>query len=94
MTVTTQEPAAPAELLDVQAVAQLLKCSSRTVWRFADAGKMPNPIRIGVMVRWRRDAIASWITSNCQPVERIGICDAYTLHAGPSERLEDVLGLT
>ena len=43
-------PAAPA-LLDVRAVAQLLDCSTRHVYRLADNGGMPPPVRLGALVR-------------------------------------------
>ena len=33
-----------ANLLDVQAVAEVLDCSPRTVYRLSDAGKMPAPV--------------------------------------------------
>ena len=57
-----------AQLLDVRAVAQLLNCSPRHVYRMADAGKMPPPVRIGVLVRWSRKSIDDWIAGGCRPV--------------------------
>ena len=46
-----------AKLLDVQAVAELLGCSVRSVYRLSDAGRMPPSIKLGSLVRWlgRRD---------------------------------------
>ena len=55
----------PPALLDVQAVARLLDCSARHVYRLADAGRMPRPVRIGTLVRWSRQAIESWIAAGC-----------------------------
>ena len=56
----------PAELLDVRAVAALLGgCSTRHVYRLADAGRMPRPVKIGTLTRWRRDELADWIASGC-----------------------------
>jgi len=43
-----------AALLDVKAVAALLRCSERHVYRMADAGKMPAPVKLGALVRWPR----------------------------------------
>ena len=43
-----------AELLDVRAVAGLLDCSARHVYRLSDSGKMPRPVKLGQLVRWRR----------------------------------------
>ncbi len=60
-----------AKLLDVQAVADLLGCSTRHVYRLADRGAMPRPVRIGTLVRWRRatgdphTGIEDWIGRGC-----------------------------
>jgi excisionase family DNA binding protein len=65
------EMAAPV-LLDVRAVAALLNCSSRHVYRLADAGRMPPPVRIGASVRWRRSDLDFWLAEGCQPVRQAG----------------------
>src|SRR5262249_6730707 len=74
MTTATLPPAdAPAAaLLDVRAVAQLLACSPRHVYRLADAAKMPSPVRLGSLVRWRREALEQWIKDGCHPLGRRG----------------------
>jgi len=60
------QSAVPAELLDVHAVAALLGgCSIRHVTRLADAGRMPKPIKLGALVRWRRDELAAWLKAGC-----------------------------
>ena len=43
-----------AAMLDVNQVAALLCCSARHVYRLADAGLMPRPIKLGSLVRWPR----------------------------------------
>ena len=64
---------AVAELLDVRSVAALLgDCSTRHVYRLADAGRMPRPLRLGTLVRWRRVEVLNWIERGCQPVESTG----------------------
>lgn len=55
-------------LLDVQAVASLLSCSSRHVYRLADSGRMPPPRRLGALVRWSAREIESWIAAGCPSV--------------------------
>jgi predicted DNA-binding transcriptional regulator AlpA len=55
-------------LLDVQALAGLLGCSGRSVYRLADAGKIPAPLKLGALVRWRPGDIAAWIDGGCKPV--------------------------
>jgi excisionase family DNA binding protein len=59
---------ATAQLLDVRAVAQLLDCSTRHVYRLADAGKMPAPLRLGALVRWRRQDLDAWLSAGCKPI--------------------------
>lgn len=54
------------ELLDVRAVAALLGgCSVRHVYRLADAGKMPRPVKLGSLIRWSRSDLQAWIDSGC-----------------------------
>jgi excisionase family DNA binding protein len=60
---------AAAVLLNVHAVAGLLDCSARHVFRLADAERMPAPVRIGALVRWRRTDIDAWIAASC-PAKR------------------------
>jgi excisionase family DNA binding protein len=62
----------PAELLDVRTVARLLGVSVRTVYRLADAGRMPAPVRLGALVRWPRRAMLDWISNGCPVVRNVG----------------------
>src|SRR5262245_33355357 len=71
-TVTLPPDSATSALLDVQAVAQLLDCSPRHVYRLSDAGRMPAPVKLGSLVRWSRQAIEEWIGSGCKPVRQAG----------------------
>jgi excisionase family DNA binding protein len=59
-----------AKLLDVQAVAALLGCSPRTVYRLSDAGKMPSPVKLGALIRWNRAAVEEWIDAGCPSCRR------------------------
>jgi excisionase family DNA binding protein len=61
---------AAAALLDVRAVAALLDFSPRHVYRLADAGRMPAPVRIGCLVRWRRTDLDSWLAAGCPSMRR------------------------
>ena len=67
MTVTASHdlPATSPALLDVRAVAQLLGCSARHVYRLADAERMPSPVRLGTLVRWRRSDLDDWLAAGC-----------------------------
>jgi excisionase family DNA binding protein len=62
---------ASAALLDVQAVAEMLGCSARHVYRLSDAGRMPGPVKLGSLVRWSATAIREWIEGGCKPVRTV-----------------------
>ncbi len=59
------QPPAESALLDVQQVAALLRCSERHVYRLADSAQMPRPLKLGALVRWRRDEIERWVFEGC-----------------------------
>jgi excisionase family DNA binding protein len=70
-TATLTAPARDAAaLLDVNGVAQLLNCSPRHVYRLSDSARMPRPVKIGALVRWRRADIDSWLAAGCPAVRR------------------------
>ena len=60
-----ETPTGKVGLMDVTAVAKLLGCSVRHVYRLADTGRMPMPLRLGRLVRWRRDDLVKWISAGC-----------------------------
>jgi len=60
----------PSALLGVKAVAELLDCSVRHVHRLRDGGKMPRPVRLGGLVKWRRAEIEQWVASGCPSCRR------------------------
>lgn len=64
----TQPNATDAALLDVRQVAAKFCCSTRHVYRLSDAGKMPLPVKLGTLVRWRRDELTEWIDAGCPSV--------------------------
>jgi excisionase family DNA binding protein len=70
-TATAPQPSA-AHLLDVRAVAAMLGCSPRHVYRLADAGHMPPPVRLGALVRWRRQDLDAWLAGRCKPCRTAG----------------------
>ena len=55
----------PDRLIPVGDVAAMLGVSRRTVWRLADAGKLPPPLRIGGSLRWRLADVQQWIANGC-----------------------------
>jgi excisionase family DNA binding protein len=59
-------------LIDVQAVAKMLACSSRHVYRLCDSGRMPSPVRLGALVRWSRKSITDWLLAGCPSCRKGG----------------------
>lgn len=57
-----------AALLDVDQVAALCRCSARHVYRLADAGRMPRPLKLGALVRWNRATVLAWIADGCPKI--------------------------
>jgi excisionase family DNA binding protein len=60
-----------ARLLTVEAVAAMLAVSSRHVYRLADSGKMPRPVKLGGSNRWDREVIENWIKDSCPAVRHV-----------------------
>ena len=50
-------------------LARLLNVSTRTLWRLRSAGQVPQPIRLGGVVRWRLEEIRKWVAAGC-PAEQ------------------------
>ena len=60
------------ELLTANQVAATCKISIRQVWRWRDAGTLPEPIKFGRITRWKSSDISAWIADNCPDVRRTG----------------------
>lgn len=56
-------------LIDVRAVASLLGCSPRHVYRLSADARMPRPIRLGCLVRWDRRSLARWVADGCPDLQ-------------------------
>lgn len=61
------------ELLTVGDVAKMLRVSSRSVWRMKSRGEIPEPVRLGGNVRWRKGDILKWIEGGCLRPESTNI---------------------
>ncbi|HUE71430.1 MAG TPA: helix-turn-helix domain-containing protein [Pirellulaceae bacterium] len=68
---TTSLPEPQGRLLDVREVSAICHCSVRHVYRMADAGKMPPPVKLGALVRWRAAEVEAWIAGGCRPVRSV-----------------------
>lgn len=57
-------------MLSVKDVARILGCSTRHVYRMSDSGKMPAPIKLGALVKWRAEDVATWMDAGCPAVRK------------------------
>ncbi len=62
MTASTTPPAEPV-LLDIRAVSRLLSCSARHVARLAENGRLPQPVKLGRLIRWRRADLDAFLAN-------------------------------
>ena len=53
------------ELIDINFIAQMLKCSTRHVRRMVNARRIPKPIKLGALLRWIKADIDRWFTEGC-----------------------------
>ena len=60
------------ESISVKETGLIIGLGVRTVYRLRDGGKMPQPLRIGGSVRWRRAELEAWIADGCSDVRRTG----------------------
>lgn len=52
-------------LLSRGQLADILEVCERTVTRWDASGKIPKPVRLGRLLRWRQDEIERWVLARC-----------------------------
>jgi predicted DNA-binding transcriptional regulator AlpA len=52
-------------LLNAKQVAGLLGVSVRSVYRLRDGLRMPRPVRVGTLLRWREGELRQWLDAGC-----------------------------
>ena len=62
-----QGSAEPPKLITAARLAEILSISKRSLQRLQSRGAIPAPLRVGGAVRWRLDAIETWIQNGCRP---------------------------
>ena len=64
----------PSDLVTIQCVAKdwLGGCSIRHTRRLYESRKMPAPIKLGALIRFRRSDIEQWIEGGCKAVRTAG----------------------
>ncbi len=57
-----EHPAFDREMLTVEEVAAMLAIGVRSVWRKAQDGRLPPPIKMTGSTRWAKSTLKDWIT--------------------------------
>ena len=52
-------------MVDVKEAARLCCFSESMIYKLKRAGKMPPPIKIGALMRWKRRELLEWIEAGC-----------------------------
>lgn len=65
-TSTTREPL----LITAAELADMMRISLRSLWRMRNSGHLPQPIRLGGVVRWRTNEVEAWINQGCPSVDK------------------------
>ncbi len=58
-------PGVNAALYSINEVAGILGCSTRHVRRLVDTRRIPQPIKLGALLRWIKTDIDQWIAAGC-----------------------------
>jgi len=67
---TTRNDSAEAFLMSADELADKLRVTERHVRSMDSCGQLPEPVRLGRAVRWRRDEIFNWIAAGCPSRDR------------------------
>lgn len=66
---TNSPPLPPGRILiDVQTVAAKYGADERTIFRWADAGRIPFGLKVGWLRRWDLAEIDAHIANGCRPI--------------------------
>ena len=60
------------QLIEIDSIAQMLKCSTRHVRRLVDSGRIPRPIKLGTLLRWIKSDIDRWFIAGCPSCRKGG----------------------
>lgn len=62
-----------ALLLRPKEAAEMLCVSRATLWRWCAEGKLPAPVRLGGVIRWRSADLTAWVAAGCVPLDGIRV---------------------
>ena len=63
-------PPSLAALISIHDVASMLGCSPRHVYRLVDTRRIPQPVKLGALLRWVKADVEQWIADGCPHCRR------------------------
>ena len=70
---TNSRPMPPGRIMgDVHVLAQKYDADERSIFRWADSGKIPFGVKLGSLRRWDLSEIDAHIAGGCKPVRHVG----------------------
>lgn len=70
---TNARPTPPGRMMiDVEIVAQKYGADKRSIFRWADSGKIPFGTKLGSLRRWDLAEIDTHIAGGCKPIRHVG----------------------
>ncbi|MBM4078137.1 MAG: hypothetical protein FJ278_00435 [Planctomycetes bacterium] len=57
-------------LISDRELAGMLGCSRALIWRLNSAGRIPLPVHVGGLTRWRVDEVRAWVAAGAPPRTR------------------------
>ena len=62
---STEQAVDSPVLLTVQDISAMLNCSIRHIYRLVDSQRIPQPVKLGALLRWVKADIDRWIAKGC-----------------------------
>jgi len=69
---TDAKTSLPPAMYDYAQAADRLNCSTRHLRRLVDAGRAPQPVRLGAIRRFNVEVFERWLSDGCQDLRRAG----------------------
>jgi len=64
------DAAGAMRLITAKQLAVMLVCSEAHVWRLHSCARVPMPLKLGRLTRWRAREVEEWIEAGCPPRHR------------------------
>jgi excisionase family DNA binding protein len=63
--ITAEHSAVSPALLTVHDLSGKLNCSTRHIYRLVDTRRIPQPVKLGALLRWVKSDVDEWVANGC-----------------------------